>query len=93
MVLVDEAVAVDLGVRSLGTSGSGVVYAVKLLESLNVADALAQRFAAIDGRAVGDLIEESLKNAAEVAEAAHAPAPQRVPAQAKKAGKTSARRR
>jgi len=26
MVLVDEAVAVDLGVRSLGASGSGVVY-------------------------------------------------------------------
>ncbi|MGZ5713398.1 MAG: hypothetical protein ACXWIG_04505, partial [Caldimonas sp.] len=26
MVLVDEAVAVDLGVRSLGASGAGVVY-------------------------------------------------------------------
>jgi hypothetical protein len=64
-----------------------------LLESLELADALAQRFAAIDGRAVGDLIEESLENAAEIAKAGHALAPQRVPAQARKAGKASARRR
>ena len=34
-------------------------WSAKLLESLEVADALAQRFAAIDGRAVGELIEES----------------------------------
>jgi hypothetical protein len=38
-------------------------WAVKLLESLDVADTLAQRFAAIDGRTVGALIEESLKGA------------------------------
>lgn len=68
-------------------------WSVKLLESLELADALAQRFAAIDGRAVGDLIEESLKTAAEIAKAGPAPAPQRVPAPARKAGTSSARRR
>jgi len=66
---------------------------VKLLESLELADALAQRFAAIDGRAVGALIEESIKNAAEIAKAGRALAPQGVPAKARKAGKASARRR
>jgi hypothetical protein len=68
-------------------------WAVKLLESLDVADALAQRFAAIDGRSVSALIEESIKNAAESAKAGQAPAPQRSPTKAQKAGKTSTRRR
>jgi len=68
-------------------------WAVKLLESLDVADALAQRFAAIDGRAVGALIEESRRNAAELVGAGQAPAAQRGPAKAKKAGTASARRR
>ena len=68
-------------------------WSAKLLESLELADALAQRFAAIDGRAVGDLIEESLENAAEIAKAGHAPVPQRAPAPARKAGRASARRR
>lgn len=68
-------------------------WSVKLLESLDLADALAQRFAAIDGRAVGALIEESLKNAAAIAKAGHALAPQRLPALARKVGKASARRR
>ena len=52
-----------------------------------------QRFAAIDGRAVGALIEESRRNAAELVGAAQAPAAQRGPAKAKKAAKASARRR
>ena len=68
-------------------------WAVKLLESLDVADALAQRFAAIDGRAVGALIEESRRNAAELVGAGQAPAAQRGPAKAKKGAKASARRR
>ena len=68
-------------------------WSAKLLESLELADALAQRFAAIRGRAVGDLIEEARKNAAEIAQAGHALAPQRVSATAKKAGKANARRR
>ena len=51
-------------------------WSVKLLESLEVADALAQRFAAVEGRAVGELIEEALKNAAAIAEAGNAPASQ-----------------
>jgi hypothetical protein len=64
---------------------------VKLLESLDVNDALAQRFAAIDGRAVGAMIEESIRNAAEIAKAGRASAPQRVAARAKKAGAARAR--
>ncbi|MGB8436802.1 MAG: C13 family peptidase [Burkholderiales bacterium] len=68
-------------------------WSAKLLDSLELADALAQRFAAIDGRGVGDLVEESLKDAAEIAKAGHALAPQRVRARAAKAGAASARRR
>ena len=68
-------------------------WSAKLLESLDVADALAQRFAAIEGRAVGDLIEKSVRNAAEIAKAGDALAAQRDSAKAKKAGKASARRR
>ena len=68
-------------------------WSVKLLEPLELADALAQRFAAIDGRGVGELVEESLKNAAEIAQAGHALAAQRVRARATKAGAASARRR
>jgi hypothetical protein len=68
-------------------------WSAKLLESLDLADALAQRFAAIDGRAVGDLIEESVRNAAEIAKAGNALAAQRVAARAKKAGREKDRRR
>ena len=50
-------------------------WAAKLLESLELSDALAQRFAAIEGRAVGELVEESLRNAAAIAKAGNAPAP------------------
>jgi hypothetical protein len=66
---------------------------VKLLESLELADALAQRFAAIEGRAVGDLIQESSRNAAGIAKAGNALAPQRVSAQRRKVRTASARRR
>jgi hypothetical protein len=68
-------------------------WSAKLLESLDLADALAQRFAAIDGRAVGNLIEESLKNAADIAKAGRAPATQRAAAAGKKAGTARGRRR
>ena len=68
-------------------------WSVKLLESLDLADALAQRFAAVRGRAVGALIEEALANAAEIANAGHAPAPPRVSARARKVGTARARRR
>ena len=67
-------------------------WSAKLLESLELADALAQRFAAIDGRALGTLIE-SLRKAAELAKAEHEPARQRVPTRGRKAAKASARRR
>jgi hypothetical protein len=65
---------------------------VKLLESLELADALAQRFAAIEGRAVGDLIQESSRNAAEITKAGNALAPQRGSAQRRKVGGSSKRR-
>jgi len=65
----------------------------KLLESLEVVDGLAQRFAAVEGRAVNELIEEALKNAAAIAAAGNAPAPQPASAPAKKAAKAKGRRR
>ena len=68
-------------------------WSAKLLDSLELADALAQRFAAIDGRSVDALVEESLANAAEIARAGRAPAPQRVRAPAAKPGAKGARRR
>jgi hypothetical protein len=68
-------------------------WSAKLLESLDLAEALAQRFAAIDGRAVGTLIEESRRNATGIAEAGHAAAPRRAVAAGKKAGTARARRR
>jgi len=37
-------------------------WSAKLIESLDLADALVQRFAAVDGRTVGELIEMSIKN-------------------------------
>jgi hypothetical protein len=40
-------------------------WSVKLLDSLELADALAQRFAAVERRPVADLIEASRKNGAE----------------------------
>lgn len=68
-------------------------WSAKLLESLDVADALARRFAAIDGRELSGLIEESLRYAGEIAKAGHALAPEPIPATAKKAAGASARRR
>ena len=68
-------------------------WSAKLLESLDLADALAQRFAAIDGRAVGTLIEESRRNAADIANAGHAPAPRRAVAAGKKKAETARARR
>ena len=47
-------------------------WAEKLLESLDLVDGLAQRFAAVEGRAVNELIEEALKNAAAIAAAGNA---------------------
>ena len=68
-------------------------WAEKLLESLDLVDGLAQRFAAVEGRAVNELIEEALKNAAAIAAAGNAPAPQPASAPAKKAAKAKGRRR
>lgn len=67
-------------------------WSVKLLESFELADALAQRYAAIDGHAVGDVIEESGRNATESAETGHV-ALQRVPSSGEKTRKGSTRRR
>jgi hypothetical protein len=68
-------------------------WSVKLLESLELADALAQRFAVIDGRAVADLVEEvRSSNGAEAATTANGRAPQRIPARASNGGAASARR-
>jgi hypothetical protein len=68
-------------------------WSVKLLDSLDLADALAQRFAAIDGRAVDTLIEKSVKKRAEIGKAEPAPTTKRVPTRGQKAGKAGARRR
>ena len=72
-------------------------WSVKLLESLELADGLARRFAPIDGRTVGELIEQSIGQAATIAAAGKAKGAQRGPAQSRnkagKAGKASVRRR
>ncbi|MCV2393514.1 hypothetical protein OEB99_04265 [Actinotalea sp. M2MS4P-6] len=47
-------------------------WAVRLLASLDDAEALASRLASVDGRGVGELVEESLAHAAEIAMAGHA---------------------
>ena len=67
-------------------------WSVKLLESLDIADALAQRFAAVEGRAVGAMIEESLVNVAEASDVGPVAARPRAP-RAKKTARASARRK
>ena len=68
-------------------------WSVKLLESLELADALARRFAAVDGRPAGDLIDESSKSVAEGATTKGATVSRRPIAEKEKAHAAGGRRR